>query len=97
MPSTFPHQTVQEIEVTEEVVSPEVSKLNLSVINKKQRVEKQLCLEKDSRKKKMDWSLVTQKYITSVGGSILQEIFYLSQNVCYAIEKNHQTRVETKF
>ena len=80
------------MKVIKEVVSPEVSKLNHAVMNKRQGYEMQFSLRKKTRKKKMDsynpsyqsmdcvikWE---DRFINSI------RIFHLSKNVYHATEK----------
>ena len=89
IPLTFPHQTVTQIKVIEEVVSPKVSKLKL---NNKQKAKSWNTTFSRERLQKKENGLITwdsKIYITPVGGSILQKIFDLSQNACFAMEKKH--------
>ena len=56
IPSTSSQQIVEQTEVIQEV-SPEVSKVNHSVMNKKHGIEYSFLEKKDCRKRKMDSSL----------------------------------------
>ena len=56
--TNWAQQTIEQPKVIQEVFSPEVSKLNHAVMNKKQEDRMQFCPEKKTRKKKMDSSLL---------------------------------------
>ena len=80
------------MKVIKEVVSPEVSKLNHAVMDKRQGGEMQFSLRKNTRKKKMDSSNPFYESMDCVikwGDQFINSIrvFNLSKNVYHATEK----------
>ena len=90
-------QIIEEIDVIQEVLLPEISELNDSTLDKKQGEQTECSSKRDSRKK-MDLILSIIFTVMPIDGScyrvinssILQEfLFHLSQNVHHAMKKKY--------